>query len=70
MTLIETFYEDVFNDVDLILAIAHAKLISLAIKKGIKITPIPGVSAITTLLPASGLANHKFSFLGFFRSLF
>ncbi|MBC62453.1 MAG: 16S rRNA (cytidine(1402)-2'-O)-methyltransferase [Zetaproteobacteria bacterium] len=44
------------------------KLISLAIKKGIKITPIPGVSAITTLLPASGLANHKFSFLGFLPS--
>ncbi len=41
------------------------KLVELAHKKGIKITPIPGASAITTALSASGFPAERFLFLGF-----
>lgn len=40
-------------------------LIREAITHGIKIIPLPGASAITTALSASGLPTHKFLFLGF-----
>lgn len=40
-------------------------LIKEAILKGIKVIPIPGVSALTAALSASGLPTHKFLFLGF-----
>lgn len=41
------------------------KLVSAAKKKGIKIIPIPGPSAITTAISASALPTDKFVFLGF-----
>ena len=41
------------------------KLVKLAHEKGIKITPIPGASAITTALCASGFPAERFLFLGF-----
>jgi len=41
------------------------KLVVLAINNGIKITPIPGPSAITASLVGSGLAHDKFFFIGF-----
>ena len=41
------------------------KLIRATIKHNIKITPVPGASAITTSLMISGAKTDKFSFLGF-----
>ncbi len=41
------------------------KLISLAVEAGIKVVPIPGPSALTTLVSASGVPADKFQFLGF-----
>ena len=40
-------------------------LIRKAIEEGISVSPIPGASAATTALCASGLPTHKFLFLGF-----
>ncbi len=40
-------------------------LIQEALKHSIKIVPIPGPSAATAALPASGLPTHRFLFLGF-----
>lgn len=40
-------------------------LIKEAINMGIKIVPIPGASAVTAALSASGLPTHRFLFLGF-----
>jgi 16S rRNA (cytidine1402-2'-O)-methyltransferase len=40
-------------------------LIREAIKEGIRIVPIPGPSALAAALCASGLATHRFLFLGF-----
>ncbi|HRN96603.1 MAG TPA: 16S rRNA (cytidine(1402)-2'-O)-methyltransferase [Candidatus Levybacteria bacterium] len=40
-------------------------LVRLARKKGITITPIPGPSAVTTALSASGIPSDSFLFLGF-----
>lgn len=40
-------------------------LIQATLKEGIRITPIPGPSAITTALAASGLPTHRFLFIGF-----
>ena len=41
------------------------KLVILAINNDIKITPIPGPSAITASLVGSGLTSDKFLFVGF-----
>lgn len=41
------------------------KLTSLAAQKGIPITPLPGPSAITTLISASGFPTNTFTFHGF-----
>ncbi len=40
-------------------------LIKEAISRGIEIVSIPGASALITALAASGLATHRFLFLGF-----
>ena len=40
-------------------------LIREALAQGIKIIPIPGPSALTVALSASGLPTHRFLFLGF-----
>lgn len=40
-------------------------LIREAIKEGIEVIPIPGASALTTALAASGLPTHRFLFFGF-----
>ena len=40
-------------------------LLQLAIKEGIMIVPIPGVSAMATALSVSGLPTDSFLFLGF-----
>lgn len=42
-----------------------AKIIAEAVKNDINIIPIPGVSALTTLLSVTGLKNNKILFLGF-----
>jgi 16S rRNA (cytidine1402-2'-O)-methyltransferase len=41
------------------------KLVRDLIQKGIKVSPVPGPSAIIAALSASGLPTDKFSFLGF-----
>lgn len=41
------------------------RLIEKGIKKGIRFVPIPGVSALTTLVCVSGLATDRFAFFGF-----
>mgnify|MGYP005838305365 CR=1 FL=1 len=41
------------------------KLVEQAQKEGILVMPIPGPSAIVTLLSASGLPSDKFEFIGF-----
>jgi 16S rRNA (cytidine1402-2'-O)-methyltransferase len=40
-------------------------LIREAISHGIRVIPIPGVSAVTAALSAAGLPTHRFLFLGF-----
>lgn len=40
-------------------------LIAQALEEDIKVTPIPGPSAVTSALSASGLPGEKFRFLGF-----
>lgn len=40
-------------------------LVSLALQAGITVTPIPGPSAVTAALSASGIRADKFVFLGF-----
>ena len=40
-------------------------LIKEAINQGIRVIPIPGASALTAALSASGLPTHRFLFLGF-----
>ncbi len=40
-------------------------LIKEAIHQGIRIIPIPGASALTSALAASGLPTHRFLFIGF-----
>jgi 16S rRNA (cytidine1402-2'-O)-methyltransferase len=42
-----------------------AELVRRAIAAGIRIEPIPGPSAVLTILAASGLPTDSFSFLGF-----
>ncbi len=41
------------------------KLIREAIRAGVKVVPVPGPSAFVAALCASGLATHRFVFLGF-----
>jgi len=41
------------------------KLVGAVIEQGIKVVPLPGPSAITTALPASGLPTDQFLFVGF-----
>jgi 16S rRNA (cytidine1402-2'-O)-methyltransferase len=41
------------------------KLIREAIREGVNVVPIPGPSAFVAALSASGLATHRFVFLGF-----
>jgi 16S rRNA (cytidine1402-2'-O)-methyltransferase len=41
------------------------RLVRAAIDAGIAVTSVPGPSAVTTALAASGLAPHPFRFLGF-----
>lgn len=41
------------------------RIVNTAIKKGYKVVPIPGASAIIAALSASGLPTDKFVFLGF-----
>jgi len=40
-------------------------LIKEAIAQGIRVVPVPGASALTAALSASGLPTHRFLFLGF-----
>ncbi len=40
-------------------------LIREAIREGIDIIPLPGASALTAALTASGLPTHRFTFIGF-----
>src|SRR3989344_2887271 len=42
------------------------KLVREAVRENIKITPIPGPSAVITALTASGLPTDQFMFLGYF----
>lgn len=41
------------------------RLVRLAKQRGIKVHPIPGASAVTSLVSASGLASNRFTFVGF-----
>jgi len=41
------------------------KIVQVAVEKGIQIIPIPGASAVITILSASGFPTDKFLFLGF-----
>ena len=45
-----------------------AYLVNMARSEGIKVTPIPGVSAISTAISISGLPYSEFVFLGFLPS--
>ncbi len=42
------------------------RLISAAIEHGVTVVPLPGASAVTSALVASGLPTDTFAFLGFF----
>ncbi|MCL2178726.1 MAG: 16S rRNA (cytidine(1402)-2'-O)-methyltransferase [Proteobacteria bacterium] len=39
--------------------------VALALQRGIEVVPLPGASALTTALCASGLSHSRFCFLGF-----
>jgi 16S rRNA (cytidine1402-2'-O)-methyltransferase len=41
------------------------RLVSLCIRHGIKVVPLPGASAFVTVLAASGMPIEEFSFVGF-----
>jgi len=41
------------------------KLVSLALKQGIKVVPIPGASAVSTVASVAGLKENGFLFVGF-----
>lgn len=42
-----------------------SRLVAAAIEAGLRVEPIPGVSAVTTLIMASGLSNGPFAWAGF-----
>lgn len=44
------------------------RLVGLAVEKGIRIVPVPGASAIISLVSVSGLPTDEFSFKGFLPS--
>lgn len=44
------------------------RLVGLAVEKGIRIIPVPGASAIISLVSVSGLPTDEFSFKGFLPS--
>lgn len=44
------------------------RLVALAIEKGITVVPVPGASAIVSLVSASGLPSDEFTFKGFLPS--
>jgi 16S rRNA (cytidine1402-2'-O)-methyltransferase len=41
------------------------RLVREAVREGLAVVPIPGPSAVTTALAASGLPTHRFLFMGF-----
>ena len=41
------------------------RLVAEAHANGLQVTPIPGASALTSLVSASGLPNSRFEFVGF-----
>ena len=41
------------------------RLVRECLARGVEVTPLPGASAVTTALVGSGLATHRFTFLGF-----
>ncbi len=41
------------------------KLVALALEAGMKVVPIPGVSAVVTLVSVAGIDMREFTFLGF-----
>ncbi|MGH9714245.1 MAG: 16S rRNA (cytidine(1402)-2'-O)-methyltransferase [Candidatus Acidiferrales bacterium] len=44
------------------------RLVSLCVRHGIKVVPVPGASAFVAVLAASGMAIEEFSFIGFLPS--
>lgn len=44
------------------------RLIKLAVENGIKVIPVPGASAIVSIVSVSGLPTDEFTFKGFFPS--
>jgi len=40
-------------------------LVRMALERGIEVVPVPGVSALTTLMSVSGVASKNFCFYGF-----
>lgn len=44
------------------------RLVSLALRHGIKVVPVPGASAFVAALAASGMATEQFLFIGFLPS--
>src|SRR5580692_7584304 len=44
------------------------RLVSLCLRHGITVVPIPGASAVVTALAASGMPSDEFSFIGFLPS--
>ncbi len=41
------------------------RLVRECVERGVEVVPIPGASAVTASLVASGLPTHRFTFLGF-----
>lgn len=41
------------------------RLVKLAIERGVKVVPVPGASAIVSLVSVSGLPTDEFTFMGF-----
>jgi 16S rRNA (cytidine1402-2'-O)-methyltransferase len=41
------------------------RLVRECVERGVKVIPVPGASAVTAALVASGLPTHRFTFLGY-----